>query len=128
MLDEVLSLIWALLMIVVVLALAYLFTRYVAGIATVKGFKPRGRKINILEQIAISKDQKLLLVKVGEKVYFLGSSQGSINQISEISKEELSLWEEEDEAFKTSENMSFKDALKKVMSKNQDGGNNGSIN
>ena len=69
--PEILSALWALFVIAAVLALAYAFTRYVAGrIPAVR----RGKHITILEQVSIGKDQKLLLVKLGKNIYLLGLS------------------------------------------------------
>ena len=59
-LDEIVSLVWALAVICGVLALSYWFTRYVAGRASAG--RPRGRQIQLLEEIPVGKDQKLLLV------------------------------------------------------------------
>lgn len=92
--DEIISLLCVLLATCVILVLAYCFTRYVVG-RMVPGGSWRSGHITVLEQVAISKDQKLLLVRMGEHVYFLGVTQGSITCLQVVPKEEAAKWEEE---------------------------------
>lgn len=48
-----------------------------------------GKYIKILERTPISKENSLLVVKIGEKGYVLSSTVGKINIISELSKDEI---------------------------------------
>lgn len=116
MLDELASLIWSILLIIVILVLAYLFTRFVAGRSGGGILRYRGRRITVLEKVTVGKDQKILLVKMGEHYYFLGCAQGGISCLEQVSQEESDRWNQESEAQKANaQEMSFREALKKVM-------------
>ena len=72
---------WTICAILGVLVLAYLFTRYVAGRGQGGGPSRLGKRmLTILDQVAVGKDQRLLLVRAGETYYFLGVTQGSITR------------------------------------------------
>ncbi|KZL94147.1 flagellar biosynthetic protein FliO [Clostridium magnum] len=49
-----------------------------------------GRYIKILERAAISKENALLVVKIGEKGYVMSSVTGKLEIVSELEKEEIS--------------------------------------
>ena len=48
-----------------------------------------GRYIKVLERASISKENTLLVVKIGEKGYVMASTNGKIEVISEIDKDEV---------------------------------------
>ena len=122
--KEVLSLLWTILVVVAVLALAYWFTRGVIGRSMGdNAIRSRGRRATVLEQVAVGKDQKLLLVQVGERIYFLGSTPGGISCLEEVSPEEAERWKQEDQAGRaTPPGLSFQEALKKVLERRKDRG------
>lgn len=92
--NDVLTLVGTLVAVCAVLALAYLFTRYVVGrTALPQGL--RRRHITLLEQLPVGKDQKLLLVQVGEAVYLLGTAQGGVTYLRTIPREEVDRWRTE---------------------------------
>ena len=79
---------WTICAILGVLVLAYLFTRYVAGRGQGGGPSRLGKRmLTILDQVAVGKDQRLLLVRAGETYYFLGVTQGSITCLVKLSAE-----------------------------------------
>lgn len=49
----------------------------------------KGKYIKVLERASISKENSLLVVKIGQKGYVMASSSGKIEIISELSEEEL---------------------------------------
>lgn len=111
--KDVLSLVGTLAAVCAILALAYLFTRYVVGrTALPRGL--RGRHITILEQVPVGRDQKLLLVQVGERVYLLGASQGSVTYLRTVPEEEADRWRTEAAESPVPE-MSFQEALRNVI-------------
>lgn len=122
--KEVLSLLWTLLVVVAVLALAYWFTRVVIGRSAGNGaIRFRGRRVTVLEQVAVGKDQKLLLVQVGEEIYFLGSTPGGISCLEQIPLEEAERWKQEDQAGQSAhQGLSFQEALKNVLERRKDRG------
>ena len=112
--ETVLSLVGALAAICVVLALSYLFTRDVVGRTGLpRGL--RGRHITILEQVPVGREQKLLLVQVGERVYLLGASQGSVTYLRTVPEEEAAKWRAEDAAAHPAPELSFQEALRNVI-------------
>jgi flagellar protein FliO/FliZ len=48
-----------------------------------------GRYIKILERAAISKENALLVVKIGEKGYVMSSASGKIEVVSELDEKEI---------------------------------------
>lgn len=90
--------VWAVVCIVVVLGMAYWVTRYLAGSGLLKtGLGRSGAgKIRVVEQQMLGRDQRLVVVQVGETYYLLGMTANNISLISEID------WEPTDEAGKES--------------------------
>ena len=105
------GLLGAVLAICLVLALAYGFTRYVVGRSAV-GHR-LSRHMRVLEQLSVGRDQKLLLVQVGEEIHLLGAAQGGITHLRTISPEEAERWRQE--ASQKAETMSFQKALGEVL-------------
>lgn len=86
-------LLWALFVTCLILVLAYWFTRYVAG-HMMTGALGRGKHITVLEQVSVGKEQRLLLVRIGNRTYFLSATPGGIQNLGELSQEETAGWEE----------------------------------
>lgn len=122
--EEIAGLVWTILLIAVVLALAYAFTRFVAGRAAGStGLRYRGRRLTVLEQVNVGKEQKLLLVRMGEKYYFLGAAPGGISCLEQVSPEEAERWKEEAESGQdTPPTIRFQDALREVVERRRDRG------
>lgn len=122
--EDIAGLLWTILLIVVVLALAYVFTRFVAGRAAGgTGLRYRGRRLTVLEQVTVGKDQKLLLVQMGEKYYFLGAAPGGISCLEQVSPEEAERWKTEAESGQdTPAAIRFQDALREVVERRRDRG------
>lgn len=89
--KEMIPLLWALLVTATVLALAYWFTRCVVG-RMAGGTLVGNRRMVVLEQIPVGKEQKLLLVRLGEQVYFLAVTPGGATVLRELTKEESDAW------------------------------------
>ena len=67
-------------------------------------FKVMGKKVNsinngkyvrVIERVQVSKENTILVVKIGKKGYVMTSSIGHMGKLSEISEEEIKLIEEE---------------------------------
>ncbi len=113
--ESLFSLISSLLIIVAILFLAYLFTKYVAGRLYSGQSSYRSKRMKVLETINTGKDQKLMLVQMGENIYFLGLSQGNVTCIERVSQEQAKKWTQEDnEKYSQLPETSFSDTLKKV--------------
>ena len=111
--QDILGLVWALAAVVVVLVLAYWFTKYVAGRMLLSGGY-RGRHITVLEQAVVGRDQKILLVKVGEEYYLLGASPNGITCLKEFTAEQAAQWGGPEEPPQQA-GMSFRAALERVL-------------
>ena len=112
--EEILSLIWALLVTVLILALAYWFTRHVVGRMAGGRFTGRQGRITVLDQVSLGKDQRLVVARVGRQVYLLGVTSGGISCLQVLSEEEAALWNEQPPPSNGSPQTGFAEALRKV--------------
>ncbi len=122
MIEDLFGLLSAVIIIIAVMALAYLFTRHVVGrfgqsglIAGTYGAKPRKKRISVLEQVAIGKDQRLLLVKMDEEIYFLAVTPTGANLLKEVPPEQVQRWNTEDSELLSDMPSDFQTSLKKVI-------------
>ena len=93
--SQLKPLLWYLMCIVVILGLAYWVTRYLGkhsgGMLVPKsGALP----MEILSQLTLSRNEKLLVVRTGKRCFLLGLTEGSIQMLSELSEEDLRNWTE----------------------------------
>ncbi len=81
---------WMLLKIIIVLPfillLIYISIKY--GGSKLQNVQ-NGRYIKILERVPISKENNILVVKIGDKGYVITSASGKIDIISELEKNEI---------------------------------------
>ena len=118
--PAILSVLWALVVTGLVLVLAYWATRYLAG-RMAAGPMGRSRRIEILEQVAVGKDQKIMLARLGDKTCFLGIASGGITVLREATEQELQTPQEEQERQQPFGD-SFARALRQVMEQRNKGG------
>lgn len=76
-----------------------------------------GRFIKVLERVALSKENSLLVVKIGQKGYILTSSNGKIEKLMELEESELANIETTKELPQYS---NVKDLYEKVFKKKED--------
>lgn len=91
--EELLTLLGTVFAVILVLVLAYVCTRLLAGRlpgATIGS----GQRIRVLEKIPVGKDSRLLLVKLGDSYQFLGVTDGSITCLRQVPPEEAEGWEQ----------------------------------
>ena len=53
-----------------------------------------GKYMKIIERVAVSKDNSLLVVKFGDKAFVLASAQGKVDILKELETEEIKKLEE----------------------------------
>lgn len=90
------SLLGMLVVVAVVVALAYFFTRYVVG-GGWAGSMGMGRKnmgLTVLAQTPMGKDQRLAVIQVGERYFLVGLTPQNISMLAELTEEETALWRE----------------------------------
>lgn len=76
-----------------------------------------GRYIKICERVTLSKENSLIVIKIGDKGYILASSQGKIEILNEVSEEDLTKIQTSQ---KIPEFSSLKELYKKMKTKKED--------
>lgn len=110
--SDILALVGMLVAMAAVLGLAYLFTRYVAARGLVGGMPSApGRRMKVLDQLPLGKDQKLALVQAGERYFLLGVTPAGMTNLAELTAEEAALWSQTAEGGDQPHPPSFRDAL-----------------
>lgn len=112
-----LSLLWMIVCVVVIIGLAYWVTRYVAGRGGLGAFGPlkAGEGLELLAQLPLGRDQRLVVVRVGERCLLLGVTAAGITLLTELTEEEAALWRNQSEGAKKRETPSFREALDTVL-------------
>ena len=91
--QEVLSLLGILLVLLLVLGGCYLFTRWAgSGLIGRLGTSAAGRHVRVLERAALGRDQALLVVQAANRYFLLGSSPSGFSLLAELTEEEGALW------------------------------------
>ncbi len=110
------TLLWLLVCVVVVIGLAYWFTRVVVGGGLPVGGKrkPGAKQMEILFQQTLGKDQRIAVVRVGKRCFLLGIAPNGVSLLSELSEDDIVSAEEPPEA-STDGQPSFREALDTVI-------------
>ena len=93
-----------------VLYLTYIFSRHLAAGASKAG---RSTNIKVVDRVVLGQDRMLLIIKIGEKHYLIGSSTQSINILKELDDKDIK------STAAPEVGMPFKDALRSVLSGNR---------
>ena len=89
---QVLSVLGLLAVVLLVLAGAYLFTRW-AGLNLGSGFlAARGSQLQVVDRVSTGRDQAVLVIKAGQRCLLLGSSPAGLTQLAELTQEEGENW------------------------------------
>lgn len=112
-----LSLLWVVVCVVLVIGLAYWFTRYVASRGGLGGFgvPMSGRTLEVLEQISVGKDQRLAVIRAGERYFLVGIAPSHISTLAEFSADEAARWAAERREEADKQTPSFVEALQTVL-------------
>lgn len=115
--NSVLPLVWLLVCVVIIMGLAYLFTRYVVGRNVAGGLMRQQRgMMNILAQQPLGRDRQIVLVQVGDRFFLLGNTASQITTLAELSPEEMAAWrEKERQTEEDGKGMSFAKSLQEVL-------------
>lgn len=106
--------------VVVILLLAWLFTRYLAGRTpgAMRFSRNRDGSLRLLERMPLGREQYLAVVRAGEKYLLLGVTGSQITLLRELSAEEASAWTEEETGISPGGGagtpIPFRDALREV--------------
>lgn len=94
--NPLLSLLGMLSSIVVILALAYVFTRYAVGGGWLGDFRmgtgQRNESLRVLAQTPVGKDQRLAVVQAGNRYLVVGMTPQNITLLAELTEEEAAGW------------------------------------
>ena len=55
----------------------------------------KNKYVQVIERVQITKENAILIVKIGQKGYVITSTQGHMEKLSELSKEEIDIIEED---------------------------------
>ena len=80
------SLLWMLLCVAGVTTLAYWFTKFVVG--RKQTGTQNGRELQLLAAISVGKNQRIAVLRAGERYFLLGITEQNISLLSELSEEE----------------------------------------
>lgn len=88
-----LSLLWVILCVVLIVGLAYWFTRYVAARGFPGGPGFRGTdQLRALARLSLGRDEALVIVQAGERYFLLGVTPAGISNLAEFTGEEAARW------------------------------------
>ena len=92
--NPLLSLLGMLGSVVLILALAYGFTRYVVGSGRLGDFRTgqRNECLRVLAQTPVGKDQRLAVIQAGERYLVVGMTPQNITLLTELTDEEAVIW------------------------------------
>lgn len=99
-----------------IIFLIYLFFKY--GGAKLQEIQ-NGKHMKILDRMPLTKENSLLIVKIGEKGYVVSSAQSRIEVLMELSESELKKLEENNSIQQYG---NFKDVISKLTVKKEDKG------
>ena len=115
--GPLISLLWMLLCVMTVAALAYWFTKNVVGKRMLPGYFGSGENMKVLSVLNLGKNQRIAVVQVGKRYFLLGIAEQSISLLSELSQEEVSDWTAEN----TEKLPTFREALRENLQKRSRG-------
>lgn len=105
------SFLWLAVCVVLIVGLAYWFTKYVAGRGAF-GALQNGRRMEVLDRLPLGRDQSVVLARVGERYLLLGAGSAGVTLLAELSPEEAASWKPPQAAEGA---MSFKEAFAAMM-------------
>ena len=115
--NPIFSLLWMVVSVIVIIGLAYGFTKYVAGRGGLGVFGPlkAGGGLAILAQLPLGREQKLVVAQAGERYFLLGVTGSDITMLAEFTAEEAALWRRQAETEDQSGTPSFRQVLNTVL-------------
>ncbi|WP_122789970.1 flagellar biosynthetic protein FliO [Intestinibacillus sp. Marseille-P6563] len=105
-----LSLIGMLLCVVVILYLAYWFTRRIAAGNNIR-MRTGGRHMQVYDRLPLGQNKMLTVVRVGSRWFVLGISGEHITTIAELTEEEAHHWRTDSSGQGSVETLKFSDIL-----------------
>ena len=121
--EGLLSLIWMLVCVVLVIGLAYWFTKYIVGRGKLGGFASAARSdaIKVLAYRSLGRGQQLVFVQAGSRYMLLGVTENTISKLAEFTPDEAEGWIGPAEQPADERPPSFGEALKNAVRKRKEG-------
>lgn len=115
--KELFSLLWVIICVVLVIGLAYWFTKHVVGKGGFRflGGNQQTDAIRVVSRTAVGKDQQLLLVESGGRFFLLGATTAGISLVAEFTAEEAQKWDKPAAPQNGEQPPSFTEALQTVI-------------
>lgn len=115
--NPIFSLVWMVLSVVVIIGLAYWFTKYVGRRGGLGAFGPlkAGGGLEVLAQLPLGRDQKVVVAQAGERYFLLGVTASEISLLAEFTAEEAACWREQTATADKTQTPSFRQALDTVL-------------
>lgn len=115
--KELFSLLWVIICVVLVIGLAYWFTKHVVGKGGFRflGGNQQTDAIRVVSRTAVGKDQQLLLVESGGRFFLLGATTAGISLVAEFTAEEAQKWDKPAPPQNGEQPPSFTEALQTVI-------------
>lgn len=110
MLNNILQLITALFVFVLVLALTYFVTKWIAKSGAMQY---RAKNIKVIETYKIAPSKYIQIIQIGKKQYAIGVTKEQITFLSELEEDQLEIPEE---FGNTVRDTSFKEVMKNMLS------------
>lgn len=115
--QELFSLLGIILVLLLVLGGCYLFTRWAGtGLGGRFGAGGGGARMKVVERLPVGRDQALMVVRLGERYFLLGSSSSGFSLLAELTEEEGALWAPSAEPT-DKPGMDFRELLRKLREK-----------
>ena len=90
MLQSVITAIGTLLIIVVILFLTYICTKYIGNRMSLGGYGGQNaRYISIVDRVLVGQESSVALVKVSGRMFLLGITGENVNMLTELTEDEL---------------------------------------
>lgn len=113
-LGTIIPLLLALLAVVAVIYLSYIFSKYLAlGASKMNGAK----YMRVVDRMMLGQDKMMMIVQIGDSYYLTGVTSQNVQIIKELSGEELIEMEVSSQSMPLQQVTSFKSALQKYMKK-----------
>ena len=110
-----LEVLWLLIAVVLVMGLAYLTTRYVAGRYSPMSHRGKyGKMLSVIEQTYMGRDRQIVVVQAGDRYFLLGSTPNGITNLAELSAEEVEAWRERERG-EEGQPPSFAQSLQEIL-------------
>lgn len=84
--QDIISVLGAILMIIAVVVLAFYSTRW---LGKRMGGSASGRYLTVIDRVSLGQDKYLAVVKVGHKHLLIGVSSGSVTNLGELDEQDL---------------------------------------